>query len=565
MEARLLLAFVLMGLVLFGTQYFYKPPPQPPAKPNVVKTAEPPPELPKAAEPVKAAKVPKKSKSNPLSASAAPLEMPGQIKADKEETITVETDLYRVVFSNHGAVVRSWVLKAYKDQAGKPLELVNQPALEKAPAPFSLVFKNQPPANDPNQALFHVDRSADGLSLSFEFADGRTDTKKSFGFSRNKYLVQVTSQVTDNGVPVPHEIAWRGGFGDESVVSSASNQHSLYYDVASSKLVVNQAKDAKNGPISTSGQYSFAGLEDSFFACVFLPTNRPSIELTSFADPAPDAKGVEEPRIGAAVGGDGVNTFSLFVGPKEVDILRQVDPKLEQLINWGKLEFIAKPLFLVLNWTSDHLVHNFGWAIVLVTIGINLVLFPLRISSMKSSKKMQTLQPQIAAINAKYKNLSLRDPKKAEQNQEVMDLYKKHGVNPVGGCLPMLLQLPFFFAFYTVLTVAIEMRGANWLWVKDLSQPETLAIRILPILLIVTQFLSQKMTPSPGMDPTQQKMMMIMPLALGYMFYFANSGLVLYWLTGNLVGIVQQLLLNRGTPKPAVVDVKPTPKKKGRN
>ncbi len=207
--------------------------------------------------------------------------------------------------------------------------------------------------------------------------------------------------------------------------------------------------------------------------------------------------------------------------------------------------------------------HNFGWAIVLVTVAINLVLFPLRISSMKSSKKMQSLQPQIAAINAKYKNLSMRDPRKAEQNQEMMDLYKKNGVNPVGGCLPMLLQLPFFFAFYTVLTVAIEMRGSSWLWVHDLSQPETLAIRVLPILLIVTQFLSQKMTPSPGMDPTQQKMMMIMPIALGYMFYFASAGLVLYWLTGNLVGIVQQMLLNRGgSPPPAVVDVKPTTKKK---
>ncbi len=199
---------------------------------------------------------------------------------------------------------------------------------------------------------------------------------------------------------------------------------------------------------------------------------------------------------------------------------------------------------------------------MLVTVGINLLTFPLRLSSMKSSKKMQRLQPQIAAINAKYKNLSLRDPKKTEQNQEMMDLYKREGVNPVGGCLPMLLQMPFFYAFYRVLSVSIEMRGASWLWVHDLSQPETLAIRALPVLLIVTQFLSQRMTPQPGADPSQQKMMMFMPLVLGYMFYFASSGLVLYWLTGNLVGIVQQMLLNRGGPPPAVIDVKPVAKKK---
>jgi YidC/Oxa1 family membrane protein insertase len=192
-------------------------------------------------------------------------------------------------------------------------------------------------------------------------------------------------------------------------------------------------------------------------------------------------------------------------------------------------------------------------------------LFPLKITSMKSSKKMQSIQPQIAAINAKYKGLSLNDPKKADQNAEIMSLYKDNGVNPAGGCLPMLLQLPFFFAFYAVLGVAIQLRGAHWLWVSDLSQQESLAIHVLPIILIATQFLTQKMSPSPGVDPTQQKMMLVMPLVLGYMFYFAKSGLVIYWLTSNVVGIVQQWILNRGTPKPvpAVIDVKP--KKKNRN
>jgi YidC/Oxa1 family membrane protein insertase len=553
MEARLLLAFVLMGLVLFGTQYFYKPPPQPTPQ-QAAKTAEAEKSAPAAPKPA------------PVQASAAPLDIPGAIKADKEETFTVETDLYRVVFSNRGAVVRSWILKAYKDHKGKPVDLANQKALEKVPAQLSLLFKNQAPSTDPNTALFHTDRSADGLSVNFEFSDGRSAVKKSFVFDKRKYLAHVTSQVTENGVMIPHSLQWRGGFGDPSVVNAASTEHTLYYDLSQQKLVVNDVKEAKNGPVSTSGQYSFAGLEDSYFAAVFLPANRSSVELTTFADTVPSENGTEEPHVGAAVGGDGLNNFGLFVGPKDMDILKQVDPKLQELINWGRLGFIAKPLFIALNWTADHVAHNFGWAIVLVTVAINLVLFPLRISSMKSSKKMQALQPQIAAINAKYKNLSLRDPRKAEQNQEVMELYKKHGVNPVGGCLPMLLQLPFFFAFYTVLTVAIEMRGAHWLWVTDLSQPESLAIRVLPILLIITQFLSQKMTPSPGMDPAQQKMMLIMPIVLGYMFYFASAGLVLYWLTGNLVGIVQQMLLNRGGPPPAVVDVKPASnKKKNRN
>ncbi|HEX6894326.1 MAG TPA: membrane protein insertase YidC, partial [Bryobacteraceae bacterium] len=166
-----------------------------------------------------------------------------------------------------------------------------------------------------------------------------------------------------------------------------------------------------------------------------------------------------------------------------------------------------------------------------------------------------------AAINAKYKGLSLRDPKKAQQNQEVMDLYKKEGVNPMGGCLPMLIQLPLIYAFYKVLAVAIELRGAHWLWVTDLSQPEQLAIRVLPIVMIITQFVSQKMTPTPGVDPAQARMMMFMPLMFGFLFYNMAAGVVLYWLTSNLVGILTQWMINKTMPPPPV-PAKVTPKKK---
>ena len=165
-------------------------------------------------------------------------------------------------------------------------------------------------------------------------------------------------------------------------------------------------------------------------------------------------------------------------------------------MDFGWFAILAKPLFLALNWVNDKYVHNYGWSIVVVTIVINFLLLPLKFSSLKSMKKMQVLQPQIAAINEKYKNIGIRDPKKAEQNQEMMALYKRNGVNPMGGCMPLALQIPFFIAYYKVLSVSIEMRGAHWLWVTDLSQPETLAIHILPILMIGTQFLLQKMTPT---------------------------------------------------------------------
>jgi YidC/Oxa1 family membrane protein insertase len=235
---------------------------------------------------------------------------------------------------------------------------------------------------------------------------------------------------------------------------------------------------------------------------------------------------------------------------------------LEQAVDFGFFSFLAKPLFLALHWVNDKYIHSYGWSIVLVTVAINLLLLPLKLGSLKSMTKMQSLQPQIAAINARYKDVPLRDPRKNQQNQEVMDLYKKHGVNPLGGCMPMLLQIPFFIAFYKVLSVVIELRGASWLWVADLSQPEHHAIRILPLAMIGTQFWLQKMTPSTTADPTQQRIMLLMPLMLGFMFYSASSGLVLYWLTGNVVGILQQWLFNRKWAPPAAA-VKPAPKKGG--
>jgi YidC/Oxa1 family membrane protein insertase len=242
--------------------------------------------------------------------------------------------------------------------------------------------------------------------------------------------------------------------------------------------------------------------------------------------------------------------------------MRTISPRLDQLVDWGWFGVIAKPLFLALNWLNDHYVHNYGWAIVILTIIINFVMLPLKFTSLKSMRQMSVIQPEVKKINEKYAGMSMRDPRK--QNEEVMELYKKHGVNPASGCVPMLLQIPFFIAFYKVLSIAIEMRGAQWLWVNDLSRPEDIAIRVLPVLMIGSQFFLQKMTPNTSGDPSQQKVMMLMPLFLGFMFYGQSSGLVLYWLTGNLVGILQQWFFNRMAPAPAATAVpaaKRNPKK----
>ena len=548
MEVRLLLAFGLMGLVLLVSQYFMKP--VPPTKPVAAKTEAPAtagdvakkPVVEEAAKPAIAATKPTNAKT---------------IEAGKEETTVVDTDRFHVVFSNRGAVVRNWTLKGYKDHAGKPLDVVYQPALTKVAAPFSLNFREQGPSADANQVLYKTTKSGAGLDVAFEYSKGHANIRKSFHFEQASYLVGVNSEVLQDGVALQHTLMWRGGFGDPAVQNPTSVQHALYYDLPNNKLQSKVAKDAKDGAVGASGQFSFVGIEDSYFAAAFLPGNKSQIDQVTYADNVPDKDGKDELRVGMGAGvrdaGAGENQLSIFVGPKDTNLLRKVDPKLEQLVDWGFFGIIAKPLFEALNWTAEHVSGNFGWAIVLVTLAINILLFPLKISSLKSSKKMQALKPQVDAINAKYKDLSIRDPKKSEQQQEVMDLYKKNDVNIAGGCLPLLVQMPFLYAFYKVLSVAIAMRGAHWLWVNDLSQPEALAIHMLPILLVATQFLTQKMTPAtPGMDPSQQKMMMFMPLMFGYMFYFASAGLVLYWLTGNVVAIGQQWLLNKWMPAPTV-------------
>jgi len=560
-QMRMLVVFLVVGLGLYLYQTLYNPsvpqqqqqqPPQAPAASNTTPAAQ-----------QQSQQTQQQQPSQVAAAKPAEGDAPAPVQATAEETIKVDTDLYAVTLSNRGAVVKSWVLKKYQDAQDKPVELFNVSAAAKVPPPFTVEFKSQKPDEDLNQALWAVKRSSDGLGIEFEYAKGTLTAKKSFQFAKASYQTGFSSQVTSSGVLLPHRLVWRGGFGDFSVLKYYGQLKNVYWNNNEGKLKSTDASDAKNGPASVSGPLLFAAVNDQYFAAAYLPRNQTQFEITTYSDklqPANETSG-EEPHIGIGAGGEGLNQFDFFAGPKDLSILRRADPKLELIVDWGWFGIIAKPVFLLLRWMHDTVTHNWGWAIVVLTIAINIALLPLKYSSLKSAKKMQAIAPEVQKINDKYKGMSMRDPRKADQNQEMMDLYKRHGVNPLGGCVPMLVQLPFFFAFYTALQVTIDLRGADWLWVKDLSRPETIAIRILPIVMIATQFLMQKMTPaSPGMDPAQQRMMLFMPLALGFMFYYQASGLVLYWLTGNVVGIAQQWATNRLTQgTPGIIDVKVTP------
>ena len=551
-EKRLPLALALMMLVLLGWQYFFKPAPAP--KPATVPVATN----------NSAAPPPQSVGGNGANVAAPAVNQSAQaaalapVQGNTETTTEIDSDLYKIVFTNRGAVAKSWVLKKYKDDAGKPLQLINPDS--KVPLPFALDFAGQRPAFDANAVLYETQVSNGGETIEFSYSDGRTSIHKTFEFKKDNYLSVAKSSVVDGSLNVPHFLTWRGGFGDSKAFKEYTKISTLHYDASDSKLVKKVAKDAKNGPISETGNFTFGGIEDEFFAAVALPADNTSLDVRTYSDNVKitgENDPVQYAGVGLSTGPQ--NSFSFFVGPKDTHVMEGVNPKLGTLIDWGFFGIIAKPLFQSLNYVANHwTAHNYGWAIILVTLIINTCLFPIRLSSLKSARKMQKLQPQLKAINEKYKNVKINDPKKAEQNQEVMDLYKKEGVNPVGGCLPLVLQLPFFYAFYKVLNISIDLRHAPWLWVSDLSEPETFFIRLLPIVMIVTQFLTQKLTPQAGVDPTQQKMFMFMPLMLGFFFYNLSSGLVLYYLTGNLVGIVFQLIVNRFMPAP--IPPPPAPK-----
>ena len=388
-EKRLPLALALMMIVLLVSQYVFKPAPGP--KPVKPATEKPPAVLVQKPE-------------APASPQAAPVT--GETRAGAEITTDIDTDLYHIVFSNRGGVITSWVLKRFTNDAGKPLQVIDTAATG-VPLPFSIQTTGQQLSFDPNTVLYQPRITDGGLGIVYEYSDGKTSIRKSFLFRKDSYLSNVSSVVLENGAPVPSMFMWRGGFGDRAVRNASSLEHTVRYDTNAGKLVTKTLKDAKNGPITDSGNYTFAGLEDSFFAAVALPPDGSSVEVRTYSD---DVKQPNEekpsPYVGVGLSTGAENNFSLFVGPKDINVLKQVNPKLTQIIDWGFFGVIAKPLFLWLNWIKDHWTGNYGWAIILVTLLINLALFPLRLTSLKSARKMQKLQPQIQAINAKYKNLS---------------------------------------------------------------------------------------------------------------------------------------------------------------
>lgn len=539
-ELRLLMAFALSFAVVMLSRYWLPKPPPPQQKPPAQQAKTAPPQS--AAAPA--------SPPETSAASNAPLPAEGTKQGTAEQEITVESDLYRIVISSRGGVVKSWALKRYRDDLNNSLDLVDQDAAREFGFPLGIWTSDESLRQELNNALFVP--SATGTintpaSLTLEYSSAHIAARKEITFPGKDYIVEIKTDLWSDGKPVAHEASWRGGFGDIHDIGMRGAGVDVFYRDPQ-KISRLTAGDVKTGEASASGALEFTGIEDRFFTAAFLPEGGP-LRATAFRqDVTVAGQAKKRPSVGMAVGSldSPQDRLRLFVGPKDTDLLASIQPHLPELVDYGWFAFVAKPLFIAMRWIHDHGVSNYGWAIIILTVFINFALFPLKIKSLRSTMKMQKIQPQIRSIQEKYKQYKMNDPRKQEMNKEMMALYKEHGVNPVGGCLPMLIQMPFLYGFYKVLVVSIEMRHAPWIWwIHDLSAPEHLPIKVLPLTMTITQFILQKMSPSPSPDPAQQKIMMFMPVMFLFLFWNLSSGLVLYWLTGNVVGIAQQWYINR--------------------
>ena len=585
---------LLMITVLLGYNYFFKPNQEPAAPANQTQSQPPQP----AGQPGQAGQsgqAPGSGQTPAAAAAQAPAATP-TIAAALETETTVENEQYEIVFTNRGAQVKHWILKKYTDSAGKPLDMVQPQVAEKFGFPLSLFTYEPELTAQLSQALYQVTASGaeptatghavvpETNALTFHYAANGVDVVKTVRFDAS-YVITVEAEVKRNGSPVRALVAWPAGLGDmeeflpssktrAQVPTSAMSQFVWSADGRQSSQMANPSgflfwtSPGVSNNATFDQPYSYAAVTDLYFASAFLPDEPERATLVTLHNTVDIPKDLSNPNsekrpaqvLGLAMGDtSGYTRLRLYAGPKSMDILSSIhaigaDGKatgqsLEPLIQFGWLTIIAKPLYLALRFTVEHVLpkhgtDNWGWSIILLTVIFNVLLLPTRIIMMKSSLKMMRLQPKVEAIKQRYGNLKPTDPRRADMQAETMELYKAEGVNMYGSCLPMLFQMPLLFAYFRVLQNVVELRHAQWLWLKDLAAPDP--TYILPILIIVTMFLTQYITPSPGMDPAQRKMMAVMmPLFFGFILLNYASGLALYWGTGNVIMLAMQVAINQ--------------------
>ena len=502
------------------------------------------------------------------------------LQADAEQTVTVENDYFTAVFTNRGAGLTSLVLKKFKDDAGKPLDLIAHSAKESNFYPFYFYSDKDDFSATLNKALFLYRGPGEvkigGLEANeivFEYADPDQNllARKKFVFSKDSYVIRLEFQVIKNGrlidtLPVVFGPDLENNDSRERAmmmnlkIAAYNGTDLVSLEFAKQKTLPQAGQSFEKAAGEKGSGFYWAAYETTYFAAVF-KTDPQKSKLAYQVIKQPLAQNKSKLFSYMVV----TNPTAIFIGPKDEKVLTTVEkeyPDLNKIIEYGWFGSIAKIMLKGIVFIHGF-IPNYGWALIVFTLLLKILLFPLTYSSSVSMAKMQNLQPKMKAIKKKYKNNKDMEQRKL-MNMEIMDLYKQEKVNPAGGCLPILLQLPILWGFFRLLSVCINVRHEPWiLWITDLSKKDP--YYVLPILMGVTQLIQQRMTPSGG-DETQKKLMYIMPFVMTIMFASFPSGLNLYWFFSNLLQIGQQKIINEKIhkeKKEEIREIKILKRKKG--
>jgi YidC/Oxa1 family membrane protein insertase len=556
MERRVLVAIFLSFLVLYVYQtYVVKPVPKP-ANKTTVAGAPGAPGSAAADTPATAATATASQAEAQSTPDAAPL-----VGESTERDIRVETRDVIAVFTNRGGRLKSWRLKKYFDKERQPQELIEH-EVPTHPLPFTLASGDEKLDRTLNGALYAVSEPPSGpisapIDLRFEYRDNTgVHAVKEFGLTPDSYIITFRPEVRAGERVLTPAIVWGPAVGDIAEVSRYVQSAEGLLFPTGGKVQRLAAGDLAKQP-AHEGDFTFAGVDDNYFMTVALFPGASKVTYQPVTIPPPAGTkdpgralisySIEPKRAGEPV--------KFFAGPKDFEVLGAIGPGVTKAINFGMFDVIVVPLLKSLKWINGY-VGNYGWAIIILTVIINVIIFPLRHKSVVSMRKMQEIQPEVKTIQERYAKLKATDPAKQKMNQELMALYKDRGVNPASGCVPILLTFPLIFAFYALLSTAIELRGAPFtLWIHDLSAHDP--YYVTPVLMGLSQLWQQWMMPATGVDPAQQKMMMFMPIMFMFMFLWAPAGLALYWLVSNVWQIGQQYATNYMIGPTAIRSVRP--------
>lgn len=542
-ERRLLLAVAVSFLALTAIRVLYPTKAPEPTEPTQAPrgAAQPTPLAPSAGRTEEPAQPTPQASPTPAPAVATPA-----VAATREFRVEVKGPAVEVAFSNRGARVLSWRLREYHDRRGRDEEMVaaGGPGL----LPLDVETGDAELDAQLRRALFEATSEVvtipkDGTAeVRFSYAEGDVSAEKTVRFSHGGYLAEVEASVKRGGRELVPRVVWGPSLGNPTVEETSVQGYVPPQGVASVGTHIEHFETAKLGSPLRSAGARWGGVESPYFAAVWLLPERATLEFARASlGPGDDGKEAFGPVAAVLPDAGPLKGARLYVGPKDYEKLKQIVPGVEQVVPVGDwIGPIVVPLMGLLRWVHGH-VGNYGWSIVMLTVLINLAMAPLRHYSISNGLKMARVAPEMRAIQERYRKLPMLDPGRQQMNEEIAALYARHGMNMgsqmLVGCLPLLLTMPFLIAFYRVLTVSIDLRGAPFLWMADLSQRDPLYLT--PILMGLSMFVMQKMMPS-TMDPAQQRIMMMMPIVLTVMLFAAPGGLNLYWLASNTCSIIQQ-------------------------